>query len=323
MFTRRSMVGLIGLAGALPRRAAAQAGSGKTITLASGLDPSFTHFVVATRKGMFEREGIKADFRVFDDGNVALDSLLTGNADIGMTSELGGLARISRGGKIYVVAVAVRSPQFFGIAASSAIKTPQDLLGKTIGVPKGSGAHLYFGKYTQKYGLDPARITLKFIQAPEMVPAFARGDIDGFFLWDPWLTRAMQIVPGSHVLAHGGDENVLVLNSYLFFSERLVSQPQLAQASLKALIGAADWIDANRPDAIALSSATFNIPTADATRMFSIFSWPLDFPASISTNFADAAVFAKSAGVINQTPDMGPYLRPEFLRAVAPSRVTA
>lgn len=70
------------------------------IVVATGIDPSFAHYVVAVKKGFFEKEGIDAELRSFDDGNVALDSLLTGAADIGGTSELGGIVRIARGGKL-------------------------------------------------------------------------------------------------------------------------------------------------------------------------------------------------------------------------------
>ena len=61
------------------------------IVIATGIDPSFAHYVVAVKKGFFEKQGIDAELRSFDDGNVALDSVLTGAADIGGTSELGGL----------------------------------------------------------------------------------------------------------------------------------------------------------------------------------------------------------------------------------------
>jgi hypothetical protein len=42
---------------------------------------------------------------------VALDAVLTGSSDIGSTSEIGGLARWDKGGKLYVTSYRVTSRQ--------------------------------------------------------------------------------------------------------------------------------------------------------------------------------------------------------------------
>ena len=41
-----------------------------------------------------------------------------------------------------------------------------------------------------------------------MVAALERRDIDAFFLWEPWHTKAAALVEGAHVLARSGDDNV-------------------------------------------------------------------------------------------------------------------
>src|SRR5262249_55129035 len=148
--------------------------------------------------------GLETSYKPFDDGNIALDALLTGSADIGSTSEFGGLARWDRGGKLYVTSYGITSQQQIGLAARAEIKKPEDLLGKTVAFPRASGAHYYFGRYMKKYKLPQDRIKIKHLQAPEMVAALERRDIDAFFLWEPWLTKAVQRVPGARILARSG-----------------------------------------------------------------------------------------------------------------------
>src|SRR6185437_4772548 len=76
----------------------------KKITVANGADVAFLHYFCTIKKGFFEKHGIQVESKLFDDGVTALDSLLTGNADISAASEMAGVVRRARGGKLYVVA---------------------------------------------------------------------------------------------------------------------------------------------------------------------------------------------------------------------------
>ena len=68
------------------------------VPTATGIDALFAPFVVAADRKIFEKYGLETSFKPFDDGNVALDALLTGSSDIGATTELGGLSRCDKGG---------------------------------------------------------------------------------------------------------------------------------------------------------------------------------------------------------------------------------
>jgi len=57
------------------------------------------------------------------------------------------------------------------------------------------------------------KIKVKLLQAPRMVAALERRDIDAFFLWEPWLDKAAQLVQGARVLARSGDDDVYILTS--------------------------------------------------------------------------------------------------------------
>src|SRR5262249_54272396 len=79
------------------------------VPTSTGIDAVFVPFVVAAERKIFEKYGLETSYKPFDDGNVALDAILTGSSDIGSTSELGGLARWDRGGRLYVTAYGVTS----------------------------------------------------------------------------------------------------------------------------------------------------------------------------------------------------------------------
>src|SRR5260370_913037 len=91
--------------------------------------------------------------------------------EVGGTSELGGVGGGDRGGKRYVTLVLDKSREQVGVTAREEIKKPQDLIGKTVGYPRASGGHYYFGRYVKKYHLPMDQINVRFLQAPEMVAA--------------------------------------------------------------------------------------------------------------------------------------------------------
>jgi len=300
----------------------AQGGSAPPIVLVTGIDPAYCHYVVAVRKGFFERQGLRAELKSFDDGNVALDSLLTGAGDIGGTSEPGGLARWARGGQLFVVASGAQSEKFFLLAGKNTIQNPKDLESKTIGVPRGSGAHLFMGKYLKHYSVNLDKITFRYLQAPESVAALSRGDIDALFLWEPWISRAITATPNTRIIEDSSKSKVYSLNVYIYFSQRLMQNEDVAKKALLAIVQAAEWIPANQEETAKLVADEYRMTPAVVAQLMGNFKWDINFSSSIKENFVDAAEFVKSLGVIKETPDIDKFLRPEVLRAAAPYRVT-
>src|SRR6266849_7362818 len=221
----------------------------KKVPTATGIDALFAPFVVAAERKIFDKYGLETSFKPFDDGNIALDALLTGSSDIGATTELGGLARWDKGGKLYVTSYSSTSGQQIGLAGRDDIKRPEDLIGRTVAYPRATGGHLYFIRYVKKYNLPVDKIKVKLLQAPEMVAALERRDIDAFFLWQPWLDKAAQLVQGARVLARSGDDGVFILTSYDYYSQGLIDDPPRAAAATRALIEATDFCNSNAAEA--------------------------------------------------------------------------
>src|ERR1700732_4472323 len=103
----------------------------KKVPTSTGIDALFAPFVVAAETKIFEKYGLETSFKPFDDGNVALDAILTGSSDIGATTEFGGLSRWDKGGKLYVTSYSSTSGQQIGLAGREDIKKPEDLIGRT------------------------------------------------------------------------------------------------------------------------------------------------------------------------------------------------
>src|SRR5262245_47708001 len=293
----------------------------KKVPTSTGIDALFAPFVVAAERKIFEKYDLETSFKPFDDGNVALDALLTGSSDIGATTELGGMSRWDKGGKLYVTGYSSTSRQQIGAAARGEIKQPQDLIGRTVGYPRATGGHLYFLNYVRKYQLPVDKIKVKTLQAPEMVAALERRDIDAFFLWEPWLTKAEQLVEGAHVLARSGDDNVFVLTSYNYYSQGLIDDHQRAVGATKALRDAADFCASNPDEAAQLTAKAFRIPEPDMKLYMSRMVYRMEMPKDVvTTNFRRAADIALAENIIKRMPDWNDFIRPQIMKETAPDR---
>jgi taurine transport system substrate-binding protein len=293
----------------------------KKVPTATGIDALFVPFVVAAELKIFEKHGLETSFKPFEDGNVALDALLTGNSDIGATTELGGLSRWDKGGKLYVTSYSSTSGKQIGLAGRDDIKKPEDLIGRTVAYPRATGGHLYFMRYIKKYNLPLDKIKVKLMQAPEMVAALERRDIDAFFLWQPWLDKAAQLVQGAKVLAGSGDDGVFTLVSYDYYSQGLIDDKPRALAATQALMEATDFCTSNADEAAKLAGKAFRIQEADMKLYMSRMKYRMEMPKDVVLgNFQGAAELALAENIIKKMPDWSDFIRPEFMKTVAPDR---
>lgn len=291
------------------------------VVFASGLDPTFAHYVAAVRKGFLEKRGIEGEIRAFDDGNVALDALLTGQGDIGGTSELAGIARIARGGKMYVVASGAYGKAILGAVDRGQIKQPKDLEGRIVGTPRGSGSHFWLLKYMDYHKLDRSKVTIKFVSPPESVAAFARKDVDTYFAHEPWPSRIKAQVPEARVFARSGDDDIYVLNIYIYFGQRLMSDAALARSTLEGIVEATDWVRGNMDEAAKLAAEQYKTTPEEAK---AIMQWPTYetlFPKGTDSVFKQVGEFAKNERIIQGIPDLKPFIDRDILRAIRPSAV--
>jgi taurine transport system substrate-binding protein len=276
----------------------------KKVPTATGIDALFVPFVVAAELKIFEKYGLETSFKPFEDGNVALDALLT-----------------DKGGKLYVTSYSSTSGKQIGLAGRDDIKKPEDLIGRTVAYPRATGGHLYFMRYMKKYNLPVDKIKVKLMQAPEMVAALERRDIDAFFLWQPWLDKAAQLVQGAKVLAGSGDDGVFTLVSYDYYSQGLIDDKPRALAATQALMEATDFCTSNADEAAKLAGKAFRIQEADMKLYMSRMKYRMEMPKEVVLgNFQGAAELALAENIIKKMPDWNDFIRPEFMKTVAPDR---
>jgi ABC-type nitrate/sulfonate/bicarbonate transport system substrate-binding protein len=294
------------------------------LNVGSGIDPSQGLWLIAQEKGFAAKQKLNLNIKTFESGTFALEAVaageLLGSGANGALPTLGGRAK---GGKYVGVARVLSAPRFMCAVVTDAIKKPTDLSGKTIGVLPASSSQLYWGKYSQFHAVKDAK-TLR-VAPPEMVTALRSGQIDAFFVWEPWCMRATAIVPNTRILAYGGENNIfLAADQMISFSESFVKeQPETALRLLRALYDAAEWVKANPKDAALIFAKDYRGKPEEFVSITEQMNWGLRLDKSVYDVFYDTADWMKQSQLIN-VPDtktlVDGYLYPDLLTKIDPSR---
>ncbi|ESW90817.1 MULTISPECIES: taurine ABC transporter substrate-binding protein [unclassified Mesorhizobium] len=145
---------------------------------------------VAQADGAYEK-ATKAtiDWRKFDSGADVIAAVASGSVDIGYVGSSPLAAAASRELPIQTIFVVGLIGQSEALVArnGSGIEKIADLAGKKVAVPFVSTTHYSLLAALKHENVDPKSVEILNLRPPEIAAAFARGDIDAAYVWDPAL----------------------------------------------------------------------------------------------------------------------------------------
>lgn len=166
---------------------------------------------VAIVDGTYEKEiGSKIEWRKFDSGASVITALASGAIDIGYAGSSPLAAGVTRGAQIkaFLIAGLIGDAEALAVRNGSGISEPKDLVGKKVAVPFVSTTHYSLLFALKHWGIDATKVDILNLQPPEIAAAFARGDIDATYVWDPALASAKKtgkiLITSSEVAKLGG-----------------------------------------------------------------------------------------------------------------------
>ncbi|MEH2107671.1 aliphatic sulfonate ABC transporter substrate-binding protein [Nostoc sp.] len=149
------------------------------------------------------------------------------------------------------------------VPENSPIKTLSDLKGKKVAFAKGSGQHYIIVRALEKVGLKFSDIKPLYLTPAEALPAFERGDIDAWLIWDPYTAEAERKLR-TRLLADNstvfGDKAPLESPSFYYAAPDFVrDHPDILKTILQELEKAGSWSRENYHDSAKLLSKLYKI----------------------------------------------------------------
>ncbi|PTS86616.1 taurine ABC transporter substrate-binding protein [Pseudomonas sp. HMWF032] len=157
----------------------------------TGIDPT----KVAQFDGTYDKAlGQKIDWRRFNSGAEVVTAIASGDVQIGNLGSSPLAAAASRGLPIvtFIVAAQINAAEALVVRNGSGINSPQDLIGKTIATPFVSTSHYSLLGALKHWQIEPSKVKIVNLNPSEISAAWARGNIDGAFVWSPALGAIKQ-----------------------------------------------------------------------------------------------------------------------------------
>ena len=209
----RGVLGLL-LAGLLGW--SSPAGAQNKMTIATGVDPVFSVYYVAQEEGLFKKHGLDVRINTGPSGSAMVAFLVNGQIESAFGSEIAGIANHNLDPNVVVVAQAARLVRWIALVGRN-IDSLDQLKGKKVGVARGSGGEIFWLAMLDKLKLNAADYTVVNVEAPEMVAALERGNIDAYAVWEPWVTRGLTAVKNTKVLKD--QEGILEQGVFIYMNQ--------------------------------------------------------------------------------------------------------
>ncbi|MBE0612151.1 MAG: NrtA/SsuA/CpmA family ABC transporter substrate-binding protein [Burkholderiales bacterium] len=296
----------------------AQGGGGTPIRIAWQPDPNVA-FYLARDKNLFEKAGLQPEYVKFLAAPPMFAALQSGSVDVADIGLPAAVIAKSQGIdiKIIMVAVDVSGTNVLVAQKGQTIRSGKDLRGKRIGATKGSGTWYGLVRYLERDGLSMQDVQFLDLSAPNIVPAFRRGEVDAAWTWSPWQNLLVEM--GGKPIASNKDIGALAPQVWVVRAEWARQNPEALQRFMKGIDSAFQLIGANRDLAAKAMSEMLNVDNKVASDTLRASDHPdlktqasVNYPLSVVAGYPGAtaglslaaknvAKFLHSQGIIKAT----------------------
>jgi ABC-type nitrate/sulfonate/bicarbonate transport system substrate-binding protein len=321
----------VALAGLAAGGAVAEAGheDGKVLLFAQPIAKADAIWM-ALKKGFFKEEKLDVTVKWFSAGTTAMQTFQAGK------DGKRGFGDFNTGGELPAVnfwqnmdeqftlfAVIERDTEGYVGVAKAEIKAGKDLKGKTIATRVGSTGSWFISEYLKAHGLNERDVTIKNMDPHIMPSALDRGDIDAFFIWEPYGAQALKI-SGSRVhrltTAKGYLNGYLVIGTWKWY---LRDHPGVAERMLKAIDKGRRYAAENKAEVIEYARTEFSLQdTAPVEADYSYNERVVGLDKVAWDDFQKLARWMKEAGMAKRDFNPKSFFDPRPLRAALPDRVS-
>jgi NitT/TauT family transport system substrate-binding protein len=281
----------------------------------------FSAYYVAQEAGLFKKHGLDVRINTGPSGSAMVAFLVNGQIESAFGSEIAGVANHNLDANVVVVAQATRLVRWIAVVGRN-IETLDQLKGKKVGIARGSGGEVFWLAMIDKLKLNPADYTVVHVEAPEMVAALERGNIDAYAVWEPWVTRGLGAVKNTKVLRT--QEGILEQGVYIYMNRGWIQKNQAAAESfIRALIEATDLINKDRKRAAGhVSSFLKNLDQPIVEQLMTKLTFDVELSNFTIDLFKLAESQLKQQGKLAKPLELGAFVYPDLLRKLRPAKVT-
>ena len=280
-------------------------------------------FYVATEKNWWAELGLKPEFSTFPAGVPQIAASASKSWDVGGTGiKTIGLTNDESAGNALLAT---------SKAAEAFLANPQSLKGQTIVLTGNSTGDYAVQSCLKKYGLSKTDVVIKNMGQGEIISAMSSGNADFGGLWAPNI-YTLEEKAGAKVICSGKEGGAFVPGALIVRADYAKENPQNVAKFLAVYLRAWKWMNANKPQAIAMMKKFYElggVSISEASMKKEFDTRPTyDLASELKAMdgskgqsqmdgwFNAIAVFMQSTGAIQTVPPASDYVTDEFMKMV-------
>lgn len=278
---------------------------------------------MAENQGYFKRNGLNVTFKDYPTAEEGFNALTKGEVDVAQSSEYSIVRAVLDGKDIQVIATIDKTYAMNLIGRKDhGIENISDLVGKKIGLGKGTIREFYFGRFLNLNGINLQQVTIVDLPLQQSANAIENGTVDAVAVPDAvWYNQVMAVLGGNGIV-FPIQEGQPVFTELVCTTEYIASHPQTIIKLLTALHEAEDFILKHPDQAQAIVADRLNFTSADLAWDNHYFALSLDL--ALITAMRDEAQWLINNKLTSQTqvPDFNEHIYTDALKVVKPDSVT-
>jgi len=294
-----------------------------SLTIATGVDPGFAIFYVGDKAGIFAKHNLDVKVITGASGSATVPLLISNEVQAAMGGEVAGINNFNASnGKVVLIAEASLLKRYYGLVSAVSVQSIDQLKGKRVGVARGTGSDIFWFEFLKAKNWNESEFKVINVEAPEMVAALERNDIDAYSAWEPWVTRGVMGLRGKAKVLVESDEKFSPRNMIYMNKEWIEKNPAIAKRLIEALLESNDYIVANPKQAAAQTAEFLKIDRELTEQLFDKVDFKIKFDAQTIQGAKSAHDQLKAQGKLTKPLDWQNYVHSDLLKSVRPERVS-
>ena len=288
-----------------------------------------TALAVLEKQGTLEKAlqplGYTVKWAEFAAGPQQLEALNANGLDIASTAAHPPVFYQAAGNDLVYLATTpvVGKPVALLVPKNSTAKTIADLKGKKVAFQKASIGHYLLYRELDKNGLKLEDVQAISLPPPDANTAFTQGKIDGWYIWDPFITRAEQSGAGRVLV--DGEKTADTRNFYTTTRKFYQENPEAIKVFFAELEKSEGWLKDHPKESAQLLASVTQLDPAVLEQMHKKYKYglrPID--ESVIKKQEDVAELWFKLKLIPNKPDVRKgFLTPEQYAKFIPAEVVA
>lgn len=202
------------------------------------------HLFCGVEQGIYEEHRIALTIERGGGTVPNLELLIGGQVDFTFIDLVGGALAVGAGSDGWKAVAAIHQTNLSAwMTLDPAINGPQDLEGRTIGIPFGAVTHLLFPTYLEQAGVDVSKVTIQNVAPPELGPVLVAGAVDAsaqFVVGQPLFEAASE---GQEVYVHPYSDYLadMIGVTLVATDELIAANPDLVRRFRAATLESLEW----------------------------------------------------------------------------------